>query len=81
MPETLATLRSVPSIQRMWQIHRNTLGGTNFNTDLKYIANLPVQCEGNYIKCSVDPSGKSDTVSIPATGVSETYATVLNRPY
>jgi beta-lactamase superfamily II metal-dependent hydrolase len=80
MPETLATLRSVPSIKTMWQIHRNTLGGTNFNTDFKYIANLPVNCEGNYIKCSVDPAGKSYTVSIPATSVAETYATVLNRP-
>ena len=81
MPETLATLRSVPSIQTMWQIHRNTLGGTNFNTDYQYIANLPVQCEGNYIKCSVEPTGKSYTVSIPATGVSKTYATILDRPY
>jgi hypothetical protein len=81
MPETLATLRSVPSIQTMWQIHRNTLGGSNYNTDFQYIANLPVQCEGNYIKCSVDPTGKSYTVSIPATGVSKTYQTVLDRPY
>jgi beta-lactamase superfamily II metal-dependent hydrolase len=80
-PETLATLRSVPSLQTMWQIHRNTLGGSNVNTDNQYIANLPAKCEGNYIKCSVDSSGKSYTVSIPATGVSKTYATVLDRPY
>jgi competence protein ComEC len=81
-PQTLATLRSVPSIQRMWQIHRNLLGATNvdYNTDLKYIANLAANCEGNYIKCSVEPSGKSYTVSIPATGVSETYATKVNLP-
>ena len=81
-PQTIATLRAVPSIQRMWQIHRNMLGATNmdYNTDLKYIANLAVNCEGNYIKCSVDPSGKSYTVSIPATGVSETYATKVNIP-
>ena len=79
--ETLATLRSVPSIQTMWQLHRNTLGGKEVNTDPEYIANLPVKCDGNYIKCSVDPSGKSYTISIPATGVSKTYATVLDRPY
>ena len=79
--ETLATLRSVPSLQTMWQIHRNTLGGKEVNTDPEYIANLPVKCDGNYIKCSVDPSGKSYTVSIPATGISKTYATVLDRPY
>jgi competence protein ComEC len=81
MPETLATLRSVPSIQAMWQIHRNALGGTNFNTDTNYIANMPINCEGNYIKCSVEPSGRSYTISILATGFSKTYATVLDRPY
>jgi len=78
-PETLATLRSVPSIQTMWQTHLNLRGATNYNTDTNYIANLPANCVGNCIKCSVDPSGKSYTVSIPATGVSKTYATVLNR--
>jgi beta-lactamase superfamily II metal-dependent hydrolase len=80
-PGALATLRSVPSLQTMWQIHRNTLGGAEVNTDNQYIANLSAKCEGNYIKCSVDPSGKSYTVSIPATGVSKTYATTLDRPY
>jgi beta-lactamase superfamily II metal-dependent hydrolase len=77
--ETLATLRSVPSLQTMWQIHKNLRGTTNVNTDDQYIANLTANCEGNYIRCSVDPSGKSYTVSIPATGVAKTYATVANR--
>jgi len=80
MPQTLATLRDVPSIQTIYQLHRNILGGTNFNTDSQFIANLPQQCEGNCIKCSVDPSGKSYTITIPATGLSKTYATVLSRP-
>jgi hypothetical protein len=80
-PETLATLRSVPSIQTMWQIHLNLLGGSKYNTDQQYIANLPEKCQGNYIKCSVEPTGKSYTVSIPATGVSKSYATVLDRAY
>jgi beta-lactamase superfamily II metal-dependent hydrolase len=78
--ETLATLRSVPSIQTMWQIHKNLRGTNNVNTDDQYIANLAANCVGNYIKCSVDPTGKTYTVSIPATGVSKTYNTVLNRP-
>jgi hypothetical protein len=78
--DTLATLRSVPSIQTMWQVHQNLRGGTNVNTETNYIANLTANCQGNCIKCSVDPSGKSYTVSIPATGVSNTYATGLNHP-
>ena len=80
-PETLATLRSVASIQTMWQIHLNLLGDREYNTDQEYIANISEKCQGNCIKCSVEPDGKSYTVSIPATGVSKTYATVLDRPY
>jgi hypothetical protein len=32
-------------------------------------------CSGHYIKLSVDPSGQSYTVSIPATGHKRTYQT------
>jgi len=78
--ETLATLRSVPSIQTMWQIHGNLRGTNNVNTDTNYIANLTANCQGNYIKCSVEPTGKFYTVSIPATGVSKTYTTAVHRP-
>jgi hypothetical protein len=65
----------------MWQIHMNLQGAAKYNTDQEYIANIPEKCQANYIKCSVAPDGKSYTVSIPATGVSKTYATVLDRPY
>jgi beta-lactamase superfamily II metal-dependent hydrolase len=72
---TLATLRAVSSIQTMYQVHRDLRGGTEFNTDDQFIANLEEKCEGNYIKCSVDSSGKSYTISIPARGFSKTYLT------
>jgi beta-lactamase superfamily II metal-dependent hydrolase len=72
---TLATLRSISSIQTMFQLHRDLRGGAEYNTDDPYIANLDEKCEGNYIKCSVDSSGKSYTVSIPAKGFSKTYQT------
>jgi competence protein ComEC len=72
---TLAALRSVSSIQTMFQVHRDLRGGTEYNTDDEYIANLDEKCEGNYIKCSVDSSGKSYTISIPAKGFSKTYQT------
>ncbi len=73
--ETLATLRGVSSIQTMYQVHRDLHGGEEYNTDDQYIANLKEKCEGNYIKCSVDPSGKSYTISIPARGFAITYQT------
>jgi beta-lactamase superfamily II metal-dependent hydrolase len=72
---TLATLRGVSSIQTMYQVHRDLRGGAEYNTDDQYIANLEEKCEGNCIKCSVDPSGKSYTISIPAKGFSKTYQT------
>ena len=72
---TLATLRGVSSIQTMYQVHRDVRGGAEYNTDDPYIANLEEKCEGNYIKCSVDASGKSYTISIPAKGFAKTYQT------
>jgi competence protein ComEC len=72
---TLATLRAVSSIQTMYQVHRDLRGGEEYNTDDQYIANLEEKCQGNYIKCSVDPSGKSYTISIPAKGFTKTYQT------
>jgi competence protein ComEC len=76
---TLAALRSVSSIQTMFQVHRDLRGGEEYNTDNQYIANLDEKCEGNYIKCSVDSSGKSYTISIPAKGFSKTYQTKMTQ--
>ena len=72
---TLATLRGVSSIQTMYQVHRDLRGGAEYNTDDQHIANLEEKCEGHCIKCSVEPSGKSYTISIPATGFAKTYQT------
>lgn len=73
--ETMATLRATPSIRTMYQLHKDLRGGKPYNTADWFIANLQEKCDGNYIKCSVDPSGKSYTISIPATGFSEHYET------
>jgi competence protein ComEC len=73
--ETLATLRGASSIQTMYQLHRDVRGGKEYNTDDPFIANLNEKCAGNYIKCSVDASGKNYTINIPATGFAKTYQT------
>jgi competence protein ComEC len=74
--ETFATLKSLPSIKAMYQVHRNVRpdGSTN-NTDKEHIANLDEKCEAHYIKMSVSPDGKSYTISIPATGHKQTFET------
>lgn len=74
-PETFAALKSTPSIQAMYQVHRNVRKDSENNTANEFIANLEAQCSANYIKLSVEPDGKSYTVSIPANGHRRTFRT------
>jgi competence protein ComEC len=83
-PTTIAGLTSSPGIQAMYQLHKNLRPGEAANnTADAFIANLgsdPNHADANYIKLSVDPSGRTYTISIPATGHSRTYATRLDKP-
>ncbi|MBM3834536.1 MAG: MBL fold metallo-hydrolase [Verrucomicrobia bacterium] len=74
-PETFATLKGTPSIQAMYQIHRNLRADQHNNGPNEYIANLEAKCEANHIKLSVDPSGKTYTVNIPSNGHKRTFQT------
>ena len=74
-PETFATLKTAPSIQARYQMHRNVRADKDNNTDAECIANLEEKCAGNYIKLSVEAGGKSYTVTIPANGHKRTYRT------
>ncbi len=73
--ETFATLKGTPSIQAMYQVHKNLRADKANNTADEFIANLVEKCDANYIKLSVAPSGKIYTVSIPANGHQRTYQT------
>ena len=75
-PEVFANLNAVPSIQAIYQLHKNLRpdGKTN-NTRNEFIANSERECNGHYIKLSVSPDGSSYTVSIPAHGHQRTYQT------
>ena len=72
---TVATLKSSPGIQAMYQVHRNVRPDSENNTADEFIANLEAKCAGNFIKLSVAPDGKSYTVSILATGHKRTFQT------
>lgn len=72
---TMDALKSTPSIQTMYQLHKNLRADQENNTSDEFIANLQKNCGGNYIKLSVDSSARSYTVSIPANGHRKTYQT------
>jgi len=59
----------------MYQVHKNLRKDKDNNTADEFIANLERDCPANYIKLSVDPTGKSYTVTIPANGHKRTYQT------
>jgi hypothetical protein len=73
--ETIATLKNTRSIQGMYQLHKNLRDDRENNTADDHIANLEKECHGNYVQLTVEPSGKSYTVSIPANGHQKTYQT------
>ncbi|MDB4798804.1 MBL fold metallo-hydrolase [Verrucomicrobia bacterium] len=74
--EMFAALKAANSIETIYQVHKNQRAdGVVNNTELQFIANTKKGSSGNLIKLSVDPSGESYTVSIPATGHSKTFRT------
>jgi competence protein ComEC len=76
LPEVFANLQDTKSIEAVYQVHKNLRpDGATSNVKDEYIANKERECQGNYIKLSVSPDGKSYTVSIPAHGHSRTFET------
>lgn len=74
VPGTFATLQETGSLDAIYQVHKNLRpDGAINNVPDEYIANLPKQCKGNFIKLSVDPTGQSYSVEIPANGHKRTF--------
>jgi len=72
---TFATLKSVPEIEAIYQIHRNVRTTDKDNAPADFIANDAEECQGEFIKLSVAADGKSYTVAIPAKKISRNYRT------
>ena len=73
--ETFGTLKSLPSVKAMFQIHKNLRSDKENNTADEYIANLESNCDASFIKLSVAPDTKSYTISIPARDYSRVFQT------
>jgi len=67
-PNTFAALKSLPSLEAIYQIHYNTQYGAQGNTADEFIANRWDPKKGELIKVSVDPAGGVFAVSIGVTG-------------
>ncbi|MCA9190384.1 MAG: MBL fold metallo-hydrolase [Planctomycetales bacterium] len=78
LPEVFANLKGTPSIQRIFQVHKNLRpDGTVNNVEDKYIANhgSAAECEGHFIHLKVASDSLSYQISIPANHVVETFST------
>jgi hypothetical protein len=74
-PYTFTTLKELPSLQALYQVHRNLRADSRLNTDAAYIANADQKCAGEPINLSVDPAGKTYLVTVPSTGHERTFQT------
>jgi competence protein ComEC len=74
-PSVMATLRRVPGIQGIYQIHRNLKAGAAENADPGFIANPKKGSGGEMIRLSVAPDGKSYAVTVGSKGRPRRYET------
>ncbi len=56
-PSAWKVIRSSPGLEDIWQLHFAMAGGKETNAPDTFIANLDQQCEGKYLKLTVEPNG------------------------
>jgi competence protein ComEC len=71
---TVKLLKSIPSIQAAYQLHKNARTGPEENTDPALIANTSPE-GGQFIHVSVAPDGKTYSVQIGTDGAKRTFTT------
>jgi beta-lactamase superfamily II metal-dependent hydrolase len=72
---TYAVLKGTREIEDIFQLHRNVQTTEKDNAPPAFVANDDENCQGAYIKLSVDPTGKTYTVTVPSKGTSRSYQT------
>jgi beta-lactamase superfamily II metal-dependent hydrolase len=75
-PKTFATVKALPAIEAVYQVHRNT-AHPEANAADDHIANVGdgKECTAHFVKLSVGATGTSYTVSIPSRGHTRTFKT------
>lgn len=74
-PESLATAQTTAAVGDVWQSHRALSDAEAMNTDAQLIANLTEEddCEGHWIKATVQADGRAWTMTNGRTGYSRNY--------
>lgn len=75
MPGPAASLRSLPSVQAIYQVHRNQIA-PEANAPAEFCANA-TEGGGEFIHLRVAPDARTYTVTVPSTGHRATYPTRL----
>jgi len=72
---TMKTLKEVPSLAAVYQLHRALALGAEEQAPAEFIANdgTTEECKGEYVKASIAPGGESYTVQIGPKGEARTY--------
>ncbi len=78
-PVLTKTLRLLPSVKAIFQLHKNLNPGENVNAPDENIANIEEteSCKGEYVHLHVVPDGLSYTVQVGATGKKQSFRTRL----
>ncbi len=78
LPEVFANLKSTPSIEAIFQLHKNLRpDGSVNNVDDAFIANKTPsdKCEGHFVKLTVEPNSLAYSVAIPHNGTTRQFKT------
>ncbi len=73
-PSAWKVVHSSPGLEDIWQLHFALAGGKETNAADPFIANLDPQCEGKYLRVTVEPDG-SYTVYNNRNRYTKTYRT------
>ena len=71
--KTYHRLKEVLSIKDIFQVHRNVATSAADNAPPEFVANDDEKCSGEGVLLTVDASGKSYTVEVPAKKTRRTY--------
>lgn len=75
-PETFGTVKATESIVGIYQLHKNLRpDGDKVNVPDEFIANAAKECQGNYVRCAVEPNAKAYTFTVPATKHEQRFET------